>query len=238
MRVETFPHPSLADTLGEAYGPLQEEIALLTGAGTKFDRDRFLAGQLTPVFFGSALTNFGVEPFLNAFLQLAPPPSPRMSSQGLMQPMDEKFSGFVFKIQANMDPQHRDRMAFLRIVSGRFEKDMMVHHARLDRKIRMTRPHRLFGRDRETIEEAYPGDVVGLVNPGLFAIGDTLCRRDSSSSKKKESCKCSIHLIMCAGSRSWPPWENSNSMSSPRASRPSMGSRPSSNGCPLSWLAG
>ena len=147
----------------------------LTGAGNELDRDRFLAGQLTPVFFGSALTNFGVEPFLNAFLQLAPPPGPRMSSQGLMQPTDDKFSGFVFKIQANMDPQHRDRMAFLRIVSGRFEKDMMVHHARLDRKIRMTRPHRLFGRDRETIEEAYPGDVVGLVNPGLFAIGDTLC---------------------------------------------------------------
>lgn len=175
MRVETFPHPSLAETLGEAYGPLQDEIALLTGAGTKFDRDRFLAGQLTPVFFGSALTNFGVEPFLNGFLDLAPPPGPRMSSEGPVQPTEEKFSGFVFKIQANMDPQHRDRMAFLRIVSGRFEKDMMVYHARLDRKIRMTRPHRLFGRDRETIEEAYPGDVVGLVNPGLFAIGDTLC---------------------------------------------------------------
>jgi peptide chain release factor 3 len=175
MRVEVFPNPNLAETLGEAYGPLYEDIALLTGAGTKFDRDRFLAGQLTPVFFGSALTNFGIEPFLNAFLQLAPPPGPRMSSQGPVQPADDKFSGFVFKIQANMDPQHRDRMAFLRIVSGRFEKDMMVYHARLDRKIRMTRPHRLFGRDRETIEEAYPGDVVGLVNPGLFVIGDTLC---------------------------------------------------------------
>ena len=175
MKVETFPHPSLVTTLGEAYEPLQEDITLLTGAGTKFDRDRFLAGQLTPVFFGSALTNFGVEPFLNAFLQLAPQPAARMSSQGPMQPIDNKFSGFVFKIQANMDPQHRDRMAFLRIVSGRFEKDMMVYHSRLDRKIRMTRPHRLFGRDRETIEEAYPGDVIGLVNPGLFIIGDTLC---------------------------------------------------------------
>jgi peptide chain release factor 3 len=175
MRVETFPYPSLAATLGEAYGPLQEEITLLTGAGTKFDRNRFLAGQLTPVFFGSALTNFGVEPFLNAFLQLAPSPGPRTSSEGPVQPTDDKFSGFVFKIQANMDPQHRDRMAFLRVVSGRFEKDMIVHHARLDRKIRMTRPHRLFGRDRGTIEEAYPGDVVGFVNPGLFSIGDTLC---------------------------------------------------------------
>jgi peptide chain release factor 3 len=174
MTVEAFPNPKLAETLGEAYGPLQEEIGLLTGAGTSFDRDRFLAGELTPVFFGSALTNFGVGPFLDAFTKLAPPPGPRHSAQGLVQPTDETFSGFVFKIQANMDPQHRDRMAFLRICSGRFEKDMMVHHARLGRKIRMTRPHRLFGRDRETIDEAYRGDVVGLVNPGLFTIGDTL----------------------------------------------------------------
>ena len=179
MQVEAFPHPSLAATLAEAYGPLQEEIALVTGAGTSFDRPRFLAGELTPVFFGSALTNFGVEPFLNAFLQLAPPPGPRLSGQRLVQPTDEAFTGFVFKIQANMDPQHRDRMAFLRVCSGRFEKDMMVYHARLGRKIRMTRPHRLFGRDRETIDEAYPGDVVGLVNPGLFAIGDTLCSTGS-----------------------------------------------------------
>jgi peptide chain release factor 3 len=175
MQVETFPHPGLAATLGDTYGTLQEEIALMTGAGTVFDRARFLAGELTPVFFGSALTNFGVEPFLNAFLELAPPPGLRQSAQGPVEPTDEAFSGFVFKIQANMDPQHRDRMAFLRICSGRFEKDMMVYHARLGRKIRMTRPHRLFGRDRETIEEAFPGDVVGLVNPGLFAIGDTLC---------------------------------------------------------------
>ncbi len=175
MRVETLSHPSLVESLGGAYGPLQEDIALLSGAGAKYDRNRFLAGDLTPVFFGSALTNFGVEPFLNAFLQLAPPPGARMSTEGLLQPTDDNFSGFVFKIQANMDPQHRDRMAFLRIVSGRFEKDMIVYHARLKHKIRMTRPHRLFGRDRETIEEAYPGDVVGLVNPGLFAIGDTLC---------------------------------------------------------------
>ena len=175
MQIDTFPHPRLAEKLGDAYGPLQEEIGLLTGAGTSFDHTRFLAGELTPVFFGSALTNFGVGPFLDAFIHLAPPPGPRPSTQGQVRPTDEAFSGFVFKIQANMDPQHRDRMAFLRICSGRFEKDMMVYHPRLGRKIRMTRPHRLFGRDRETIEEAFPGDVVGLVNPGLFAIGDTLC---------------------------------------------------------------
>jgi peptide chain release factor 3 len=175
MQIDTFSHPRLAEKLGDAYGPLQEEIGLLTGAGTSFDHTRFLAGELTPVFFGSALTNFGVGPFLDAFIHLAPPPGPRPSTQGQVRPTDEAFSGFVFKIQANMDPQHRDRMAFLRICSGRFEKDMMVYHPRLGRKIRMTRPHRLFGRDRETIEEAFPGDVVGLVNPGLFAIGDTLC---------------------------------------------------------------
>ncbi|MET0514666.1 MAG: peptide chain release factor 3 [Nitrospiraceae bacterium] len=179
MQIDTFPHPRLAEKLGEAYGPLQEEIGLLTGAGTAFDHTRFLAGDLTPVFFGSALTSFGVGPFLDAFIHLAPPPGPRPSTQGLVLPTDEAFSGFVFKIQANMDPQHRDRMAFLRICSGRFEKDMMVYHPRLGRKIRMTRPHRLFGRDRETIEEAFPGDVVGLVNPGLFAIGDTLCASGS-----------------------------------------------------------
>ena len=179
MQIDTFPHPRLAEKLGDAYGPLQEEIGLLTGAGTSFDHTRFLAGELTPVFFGSALTNFGVGPFLDAFIHLAPPPGPRPSTQGQVRPTDEAFSGFVFKIQANMDPQHRDRMAFLRICSGRFEKDMMVYHPRLGRKIRMTRPHRLFGRDRETIEEAFPGDVVGLVNPGLFAIGDTLCASGS-----------------------------------------------------------
>jgi len=175
VQVDEFPHPRLATALGEAYGPLYDEIKLLTGAGPSFDRERFLAGELTPVFFGSALTNFGVEPFLDALLDLAPPPGPRPSTQGPVPPAHDAFSGFVFKIQANMDPQHRDRMAFLRVCSGRFEKDMMVYHARLGRKIRMTRPHRLFGRDRETIEEAFPGDVVGLVNPGLFAIGDTLC---------------------------------------------------------------
>src|SRR5688572_1717731 len=104
MQVAAFPHPRLAEKLGDAYGPLQEEIGLLTGAGASFDRTRFLAGELTPVFFGSALTNFGVGPFLDAFIHLAPPPGPRQSMQGLVQPTDEAFSGFVFKIQANMDP--------------------------------------------------------------------------------------------------------------------------------------
>ncbi len=167
--------PRLDDELGQ--GPahrLRDDIALLAAAGARFDRDAFLAGKVTPVFFGSALNNFGVEPFLAALVQLAPPPSPRRSDRGPIDPASDTFSGFVFKIQANMDPQHRDCMAFVRVCSGRFCRDMIVHHARLGRKLRLTRPHRLFAQERDTVEEAFPGDVVGLVNPGVFAIGDTL----------------------------------------------------------------
>jgi peptide chain release factor 3 len=167
--------PELATLLGEAaYRRLREDVELLTLAGETFDRGRFLAGEVTPVYFGSALNNFGVEPFLQALAELAPEPAARMSDRGLVPPAQASFTGFIFKIQANMDPRHRDCMAFLRVCSGRFEKDMLVHHARLGRKIRMARPHRLFAQARETAEEAYPGDVVGLVNPGLFVIGDTL----------------------------------------------------------------
>jgi peptide chain release factor 3 len=174
--VGEIDNPHLSEEIGDQpYRQLCEEVELLTGAGFSFDREKFLKGDVAPVFFGSAIHNFGVEPFLTGLKELAPPPGPRMSSHGLVTPGIEAFSGFIFKIQANMDRRHRDRMAFLRVCSGRFEKDMVVHHARLARTVRMTRPHRLFGRDRETIEEAYAGDVVGLVNPGLFAIGDTLC---------------------------------------------------------------
>jgi peptide chain release factor 3 len=167
--------PRLESEVGEdAARQLREDVSLLAAAGAPFDRDAFLAGKVTPVFFGSALNNFGVEPFLTALASLAPPPTTRESDQGPVSPTSERFSGFVFKIQANMDPQHRDRMAFLRVCSGRFERDMLVHHTRLGKKLRMTRPHRLFARDRETLEEAFAGDVVGFVNPGVFAIGDTL----------------------------------------------------------------
>jgi peptide chain release factor 3 len=161
--------------LGErAAHRLRDDVALLAAAGARFDPDAFLAGKVTPVFFGSALNNFGVEPFLAAVLELAPPPTARRSDRGPIDPASDRFSGFVFKIQANMDPQHRDCVAFVRVCSGRFRRDMVVHHARMGRKVRLTRPHRLFARERETVEEAFAGDVVGLVNPGLFAIGDTL----------------------------------------------------------------
>ncbi|MGE0543984.1 MAG: peptide chain release factor 3 [Dehalococcoidia bacterium] len=176
VHVGAISDPALAHLIGDiAYRQLCDEVELLAAAGTAFDRGRFLTGDVTPVFFGSALNNFGVQPFLDALCELAPSPGPRMTDQGPVAPDDADFSGFIFKIQANMDPRHRDSMAFLRVCSGRFEKDMVVWHPRLGRSVRMSRPHRLFARERETVEEAYPGDVIGLVNPGLFAIGDTLC---------------------------------------------------------------
>ena len=120
------------------------------------------------------LTNFGLEPFLQALVDLAPPPQPRLSDSGLVMPTDERFTGFVFKIQANMDPRHRDRVAFVRVCSGRFTKDMVLSNSRLGKPLRASRAYRFFGRDRETIDVAYAGDIIGLVNPGHFAIGDTL----------------------------------------------------------------
>jgi peptide chain release factor 3 len=151
-----------------------EELELLEGAGAELDLERVRAGELSPVFFGSAMTNFGVRPFLDAFLELAQPPVARSSSEGPVDPLRPEFSGFVFKLQANMDPRHRDRVAFVRVCSGKFEKDMTVRHARSGRAIRLSRPQKLFGQDREVVEDAYPGDVIGLNNPGMFAIGDTL----------------------------------------------------------------
>ena len=151
-----------------------EELELLEGAGADLDLELVHAGELSPVFFGSAMTNFGVRPFLDAFLELAQKPIARASSAGAIEPVAPGFSGFVFKLQANMDPRHRDRVAFVRVCSGKFEKDMAVQHARTGRTIRLSRPQKLFGQDREVVDDAYPGDVIGLNNPGVFSIGDTL----------------------------------------------------------------
>jgi peptide chain release factor 3 len=151
-----------------------EELELLEAAGAELDLEAVHSGDLTPVFFGSAMTNFGVRPFLDAFLELAQRPIGRTSSDGMIDPLREDFSGFVFKLQANMDPRHRDRVAFVRVCSGRFARDMTVKHARSGKAIRLSRPQKLFGQDREVVEDAYPGDVIGLNNPGMFAIGDTL----------------------------------------------------------------
>ncbi|MCC7436048.1 MAG: peptide chain release factor 3 [Methanoregulaceae archaeon] len=166
--------PSLPGRMGKAaYDQLVEDLELLEIAGDSFDIERVLKGELTPVFFGSAITNFGVELFLQRFLAVAPTPQPRLAS-GVPITSEQPFSGFVFKIQANMDPNHRDRIAFLRVVSGRFEKDMEAMHTRTGKRLRLTRPQRLFAQDRETVEEGYPGDIIGLTNVGAFQLGDTL----------------------------------------------------------------
>lgn len=160
------------------YAQLAEEIEILDMAGEEFSYEAYLAGDMTPVFFGSAANNFGVELFLSQFLELAPPPGARHAHNGQpiqINPADENFSGFIFKIQANMDPQHRDRIAFMRICSGQFARDMQVKHPRTGKTIRLSHSHRLFGQDRETVNEAYAGDIVGLSSNDQFAIGDTLC---------------------------------------------------------------
>ena len=159
-----------------AKAKLLEELELLDGAGAAFEQERFLRGEVTPVFFGSALNNYGVESFLDAFLELSPPPGPRASDQGPIPPDRPEFAGFVFKIQANLDPKHRDRVAYVRVCSGRFVREMEVFHSRTGKKLRLRRPHRLFASDRETLDEAYPGDILGLVNPGEFRLGDTICQ--------------------------------------------------------------
>ena len=153
---------------------LIEDIELLDGAGNDFDLEQVRAGQLTPVFFGSALTNFGVEPFLKEFLNLTTSPLPRETSDDIVEPESDFFSAFVFKIQANMNKAHRDRVAFMRICSGKFEKNMEVYHAQGDRKMRLSQPQQIMAQEREIVEEAYAGDIIGVFDPGMFSIGDTI----------------------------------------------------------------
>jgi peptide chain release factor 3 len=179
VRLTGLDDEALDHELGaERAATLREELELLEMAGTPFDLNEVLAGNLTPVCFGSALTNFGVQLFLDHFVKMAPEPQPMESSNGTVEPTDETFSGFVFKIQANMDKRHRDRVAYMRVVSGRFERDLDAWVPRLKRKVRLSRPMRLFGSDREVVEEAYAGDVVGLVSTGTFTIGDTISDGD------------------------------------------------------------
>jgi peptide chain release factor 3 len=167
--------PRIEDLLEQdLYYQLKEELELLDELGTELDLDLVRTGKMTPVFFGSAMSNFGVELFLDAFLDYAMKPIARNSSVGELPPTYEDFTGFVFKLQANMDPRHRDRVAFIRVCTGKFEKDMNVTHARTGKTVRLSRPQKLFAQDRESIEVAYPGDVIGLNNPGVFAIGDTI----------------------------------------------------------------
>ena len=168
--------PAAADLLGsqERWQTLRDEVELL-GAGREFDMEAVRAGTLSPVFFGSALTNFGVEPFLEAFLRMTTPPLNRMTDSGEIDAFSPDFSAFVFKIQANMNKAHRDRIAFMRVVSGKFEADREVYHLQGGKKIRLSRPQQLMAAEREIIEEAYAGDIIGVFDPGIFSIGDTLC---------------------------------------------------------------
>jgi peptide chain release factor 3 len=168
--------PALAGILSEGeLARLREDIELLDIGGDEFTREKSDKGLLTPMFFGSAMTNFGVRPFLDEFIELAPPPSSRMSTTGPIEPTAPKFSGFVFKIQANMDPAHRDRIAFVRVVSGRYVKGMDAFHSRLRKQVRLAKPSQFMAAERTAIEDAWPGDVIGLFDPGMFRIGDSLC---------------------------------------------------------------
>ncbi len=167
--------PRLEELLAQdLYYQLKEDLELIEGIGPELDLELVHQGKMTPVFFGSAMTNFGVQLFLDAFLNYALKPEGRLSSLGEIPPTYPEFTGFVFKLQANMDPKHRDRVAFVRVCTGKFEKDMTVNHARTGKIVRLSRPQKLFAQDRESIDVAYPGDVIGLNNPGVFAIGDTI----------------------------------------------------------------
>ncbi len=167
--------PRLHDMLGERLSAqLSDDVELLDGASYDFDMEEVRHGKLSPVFFGSALTNFGVEPFLENFLQMTPPPLPRKSSVGEIDPFNKDFSAFVFKIQANMNKAHRDRIAFMRICSGRFDKNMEVLHVQGGKTMRLSQPQQIMAQDREIIDEAYAGDIIGVFDPGIFSIGDTI----------------------------------------------------------------
>jgi peptide chain release factor 3 len=176
----TLDDPKLLQLIGaEEVKKIKEELFLLDTAGNHFHVENFLAGEVTPVFFASALTNFGIEPFFDAFIHLAPSPQPRLANtlnneEISIDPIEMPFSAYVFKIQSNMNKQHRDSLAFLRICSGKLEKDLVVKHHRLKKEVRLSRPHHMLAGERITLENAYAGDIIGVVNPGIFFIGDTV----------------------------------------------------------------
>jgi peptide chain release factor 3 len=175
VNVSSLDDPDLAKTIGSDYQErLMSDIELLDIAGDDLDMDRVRSGELTPVFFGSAITNFGVEAFLNEFLAMAPSPAARLTQDGPLNPTEPFFSGFVFKIQANMNPDHRDRMAFIRICSGKYEKGLEVKHVRQNKQVRLAQPQQFMAQERNIVEEAYAGDIIGIFDPGVFKIGDSL----------------------------------------------------------------
>ncbi len=163
----------------EKAAKLMEDAELISMAGDSFDHEAYLAGKLAPVFFGSAINNFGVERLLSALIELAPSPKPRLAKERIVEPDENKFTSFIFKIQANMDPKHRDRVAYMRIVSGKFERGMKAYVVRSKKEHRLGRPTQFMAQDRSLVDEAYAGDIVGIHDPGVFKIGDTLTQGES-----------------------------------------------------------
>lgn len=166
--------PKLFEWFGDDATKLKNDVELIQGAYDDFKVKNYLNGTTAPVFFGSAINNFGVKELLDTFVEIAPQPLPRQTTKGMIEPEDEKFSGFVFKIHANLDPKHRNRIAFLRVCSGKFERNKFYHHVRLNRDIKFPNPASFMAQDKTTIDEAYPGDVIGLYDVGTFKIGDTI----------------------------------------------------------------
>ena len=185
VEIGALSDPIIRERLdNETFAKVTEELEMLDLAGESFDEAAVLAGKTTPVFFGSGVNNFGVQLLLDGFLKHSPPPKARVMAGTPIAPENPAFSGFIFKIQANMDPKHRDRIAFVRVCSGKFERDMTVLHPRSDKKVRLSSSHKLFGNERETVDEAYPGDIIGLVGHSEFGIGDTLTTDASISYKE------------------------------------------------------
>jgi peptide chain release factor 3 len=177
--IQGLDNPELEDRLGSDAADLRDEIELVQGASHEFDAAAYLAGEQTPVFFGSAINNFGVTPLLDAFVANAPAPGPRDTVGRTVEPEEPRLTGFVFKIQANMDPAHRDRVAFMRICSGRFSSGMKMHHVRLGKTVKAANALTFMAQDREHVENAWPGDIVGLHNHGTISIGDTFTEGES-----------------------------------------------------------
>jgi peptide chain release factor 3 len=175
MPIADLSDPLLNEQLGEKdAAQLREDAELIVGVYGELNVKDYLSGKIAPVFFGSAINNFGVKELLDAFIRISPEPKHRQVTTRVVEPNENKFSGFVFKIHANLDPKHRDRIAFLRVCSGRFERNKYYHHVRLDKDVRFSNPYSFLAREKDVIQEAFPGDVVGLFDTGNFKIGDTL----------------------------------------------------------------
>lgn len=174
-KLQSVSDPEFSKVVGaQIHQALIDDIELLDAAGDEFDLTKISQGELTPMFFGSAMTNFGVQQFLESFLKLAPAPTARLSTQGAIEPTNPEFSAFVFKIQANMNPAHRDRIAFIRICSGKFSRNMPVTHIQSGKTVKLAQPQQFLAQERVIVDDAYPGDIIGLFDPGLFGIGDTI----------------------------------------------------------------